>query len=151
MTISNGQLQEPMLCLTMCAYKREGMDEEDYRKYMIERHVPLVRNLMVKHGIDKYSSEHGLQLVRLTLRKAHNPLSTRSLMGKIFDSQFSNIADYDCIIQIQFRDIEQFIALKADPEYKKALFADHENFADTKKTKMTIGYIRDFLRDGAIV
>ncbi|KAI0856136.1 EthD domain-containing protein [Xylaria cubensis] len=132
------ELKEPMLCLTMCAYKREGMDEEDYRKYMTEHHVPLVRNLMVKHGIDKYSM-------------AHNPLSTRSLMSKIFDSQFSNVADYDCIVQIQFRDIEEFIALKADPEYKKALFADHENFADTKKTKMTIGYIRDFLRDGAIV
>ncbi|KAI0182914.1 hypothetical protein EV127DRAFT_517377 [Xylaria flabelliformis] len=72
-------------------------------------------------------------------------------MSKIFDSQFSNVADYDCIVQIQFRDIEEFIALKADPEYKKALFADHENFADTKKTKMTIGYIRDFLRDGVIV
>ncbi|KAI1293161.1 EthD domain-containing protein [Xylaria venustula] len=137
--MSNGHItKEPMLCLTMCAYKKEGMDEEEYRKYMTERHVPLVRGLMVKHGIDKYSM-------------THNPLATRSLMSKIFDAQFANIADYDCIVQIQFRDIEQFIALKADPEYKKALFADHENFADTKRTRMTIGYVRDFLRDGVIV
>lgn len=56
-------------------------------------------------------------------------------MSKLFDAQFANVADYDCIVQIQFRDIEQFIALKADPEYKKALFADHEKFADTKRTR----------------
>ncbi|KAI0430877.1 EthD domain-containing protein [Xylaria sp. FL1042] len=137
--MSNGHVSnEPMLCLTMCAYKREGMDDEEYRKYMTEHHVPLVRGLMVKHGIDKYSM-------------THNSLSTRSLMSKIFDAQFANVADYDCIVQIQFRDIEQFIALKADPEYKKALFADHEKFADTKRTRMTIGYVRDFLRDGTIV
>lgn len=46
--------KEPMLCLTMCAYRKEGMDEEEYRKYMVNHHVPLVRNLMVKHGIDQY-------------------------------------------------------------------------------------------------
>ncbi|KAI3318672.1 EthD domain-containing protein [Xylariaceae sp. AK1471] len=129
---------EPMLCLTMCAYKREGISEDGYRRYMTENHVPLVRDLMVKHKINKYSM-------------AHNPMSTRSLMSKIFDSQFANVADYDCIVQIQFRDVEQFIALKEDPEYKRLVFADHENFADTKRTKMTIGYIRDFLRDGVIV
>ncbi|KAI1363171.1 EthD domain-containing protein [Xylaria arbuscula] len=137
--MANGQTSnEPMLCLTMCAYKREGMDEEAYRKYMTDHHAPLVRGLMVKHGIDKYSM-------------THNPLSTRSLMSKIFDAQFANVADYDCIVQIQFRDIEQFIALKSDPEYKRALFADHEKFADTKRTRMTIGYVRDILRDGVIV
>lgn len=56
-------------------------------------------------------------------------------MGKIFDPQFSNVADYDSIVQIQFRNIEQFIALKADPEYKKTIFSDHEKFADTKRSK----------------
>ncbi|KAI0517870.1 EthD domain-containing protein [Xylaria bambusicola] len=137
--MANGQTSnEPMLCLTMCAYKREGMDDEDYRKYMTEHHVPLVRDLMVKHGIDKYSM-------------THSPPPTRALMNKIFDAQFANVADYDCIVQIQFRDIDQFIALKADPEYKRALFADHEKFADTKRTRMTIGYVRDFLRDGMLV
>ncbi|OAA39375.1 Dimeric alpha-beta barrel [Metarhizium rileyi] len=113
---------EPMLCLTICAYRREGMDEEEYRKYMMERHVPLVRGLMIKHGISKYSM-------------SHNPASTRSLMAKISDPQFANVADYDCIIQIQFRDIQQMVALKADDEYKKVLIADHEKFADTKRSK----------------
>ncbi|PQE13807.1 conidial pigment polyketide synthase Alb1 protein [Rutstroemia sp. NJR-2017a BBW] len=116
------QKNGPMLCLTMCAYRKEGMSEEEYRDYMINRHAPLVKGLMVKHGIDKYSM-------------SHTPLSTRVLMGELFDPQFANVTDYDCIVQIQFRDIEQFKALKADPEYKRSIMADHENFADTKRSK----------------
>jgi hypothetical protein len=49
------QKNEPMLCLTMCAYRKEGMSEEEYRDYMINKHAPLVKGLMVKYGIDKYS------------------------------------------------------------------------------------------------
>ncbi|KAM3082115.1 hypothetical protein ACMFMG_004564 [Clarireedia jacksonii] len=121
--MANGhEVNSPMLCLTMCAYRKEGMDEEEYRNYMINNHAPLVKGLMVKHGIDKYSM-------------THTPVSTRALMGEIFDPQFSNVTDYDCIVQIQFRDIKQFVALKSDPEYKKFIFADHENFADTKRSK----------------
>lgn len=56
-------------------------------------------------------------------------------MGEIFDAQFANVVDYDCIVQIRFRNIEQFVALKSDPEYKRVLVADHEKFADTKGSK----------------
>lgn len=60
-------------------------------------------------------------------------------MSKIYDSQFANVADYDCFIQVHFRDVAQFVALKSDPEYKKAIFADHEKFADTKRSKLDLG------------
>jgi hypothetical protein len=54
--MENGHgIKEPMLCLTMCAYRREGMSEDDYRNYMTTIHAPLVQGLMIKHGIDKYS------------------------------------------------------------------------------------------------
>ncbi|KJZ73755.1 hypothetical protein HIM_06873 [Hirsutella minnesotensis 3608] len=113
---------EQMLCLTICAYRRQGMDEEEYRKYMTEVHAPLVQGLMIRHGIDRFSM-------------THNPLTTRSLMSEISDTQFSNIADYDCIVQIQFQRVEQFVALKSDPEYWQIIFADHDKFADTKRSK----------------
>jgi hypothetical protein len=82
-------------------------------------------------------------------------------MSKIVDPQFANIADYDCIIQIVFRDIDDFVRLKQDPEYQRLVAPDHENFADTKRSRyllawvrwslltgwcrMTIGYIQDFV------
>jgi hypothetical protein len=55
-------------------------------------------------------------------------------MGKLFDPQFANIADYDCIVQIQFKDVEDFAKLKADPLYREAIMQDHERFADTKRS-----------------
>lgn len=56
-------------------------------------------------------------------------------MSTIYDAQFANVADYDCIVQIQFRDVEQFIRMKADPEYLRTIAPDHEHFADTKRTR----------------
>ena len=63
--IQNGHQEPgPMLCLSMCAYRKEGMDEEEYRKYMTENHAPLVRGLMVKYGIDKYSMVSTMTLLQ---------------------------------------------------------------------------------------
>ena len=56
-------------------------------------------------------------------------------MERLFDPQFANIADYDSIIQIMFDDIEQFVRMKADPLYKEKVTPDHENFADTRKSR----------------
>lgn len=56
-------------------------------------------------------------------------------MSKIADPQFANVADYDCIVQIVFENIDQFVQMKADPFFQKNLTPDHENFADTKRTK----------------
>ena len=49
--------QEPqrLLCWTVCAYRKPGMGEEEYHRYMSEVHAPLVKNLMVKYGIVQWS------------------------------------------------------------------------------------------------
>lgn len=43
------------LCLTITAYRKEGLSEEDYREYMTNSHAPLVKPLMEKHGLLRYS------------------------------------------------------------------------------------------------
>lgn len=53
-------------------------------------------------------------------------------MAKIFDPQFANIMQYDCFIQATFTSIEDVMAMKADPYFKKYITPDHENFADTR-------------------
>ena len=49
--------EEPqrLLCWIVCAYRKPGMDEGDYHRYMNEVHAPLVKNLMVKYGIIRWS------------------------------------------------------------------------------------------------
>lgn len=56
-------------------------------------------------------------------------------MGQLYDPQFANVADYDCIVQVMFRNVEDFVRMKADPFFKEKVTPDHENFADTKRSK----------------
>ena len=56
-------------------------------------------------------------------------------MTKIYDRQMSNIADFDCFSQVVFHSVEHYKLMKEDPWYKKHLFNDHENFADTARSK----------------
>ena len=72
-------------------------------------------------------------------------------MSRLFDSQMANLADYDCFSQVVFKDIESYKAMKGDEWYKQHLVGDHEKFADTRKSKMTVGWITEFVRDGEAV
>ena len=56
-------------------------------------------------------------------------------MAKIAGPQFSNTADYDCIVSACFKDIDDFVRMKEDPYYKEKVMPDHENFADTTRSK----------------
>ena len=56
-------------------------------------------------------------------------------MNKIMGPQFNGTADYDCIVQATFRDIEDFVKMKADPFFQEKVTPDHENFADTVRSK----------------
>lgn len=56
-------------------------------------------------------------------------------MNQIIGPQFANIADYDAIIQIMFENMEDFARMKTDPFYKEKITPDHENFADTGRSK----------------
>lgn len=56
------------------------------------------------------------------------------LLAQIFDRQFSNISNYDCIVQITFREISDFVNFKNDPKYRELIMGDHDQFADTKKS-----------------
>lgn len=63
----------------------------------------------------------------------------------------ANVADYDCFSQVVFKDLEGYKAMKEDPYYKEHLMHDHENFADTRRSKITIGWVEEFIRDGEVV
>ena len=44
-----------MLCWTVCAYRKPGLDEDEYHRHMSEVHAPLVKKLMVKYDFVQWS------------------------------------------------------------------------------------------------
>ncbi|KAJ5297815.1 hypothetical protein N7508_008064 [Penicillium antarcticum] len=114
------------------------MSEENYHHHMVNVSAPMTKGLMVKYGIKRWT-------------QIHNQKSTRALMSQLFDPQMANIADFDCFSQVVFRSIEDYKRMKQDPWYKEHLAGDHENFADTKRSMITIGWIEEYIRDGEIV
>ncbi|KAG2027527.1 hypothetical protein GB937_001273 [Aspergillus fischeri] len=134
----SGSYENKYLCLTICGYRKAGMTEEDYRNHMVHISAPMTKHLMVKYGIRRWT-------------QIHNQAATRALMAELFDPQMANVADFDCFSQVVFQDVEDYKRMKQDPWYQEHLVGDHENFADTKRTLVTIGWIEEFVRDGEAV
>ena len=53
--------QQHVFALTICAYRKPGMDEDEYHKYVSEKHAPCLKGLLVKNKIIDYT------MVRLLL------------------------------------------------------------------------------------
>lgn len=79
--------------------------------------------------------------------KTHTTDESSSQMAQLYDAQFSNVAPYDCCVQIVFPSIDCFVKMKADPYFKTNVGPDHEKFADTKRSQMMIGWYSPLMKD----
>jgi len=70
------------------------------------------------------------------------------MMAKIAGPQFEAFTDYDSIIQVDFPDVENFVRMKQDPVYVEKVMPDHENFADTKRSRMAVGWSENHVAEG---
>ncbi|KAL1835949.1 hypothetical protein VTK73DRAFT_5252 [Phialemonium thermophilum] len=109
-----------MLVWTVCAYRKPTMSEDDFHRYMSEKHAPLVREALARHGVTQYSMTHFTS-------------ATRAQVARVMDPQFIQSIDYDIITQIRFPDVQCFVDFRADPFYKDRVAPDHDVFTDPER------------------
>jgi hypothetical protein len=137
--------KERLFCWTVYAYRKPGISEEEYHEYMSKVYAPVVKDLIVKHGIVSWvmvsRAEYppkGQTDEMLLLRKIHNTSETRMVLNQLVSPQFNGTADYDCIIQGTFRNIEDIMSMRADAVFKKKVAPDYENFTDAIRSKYVV-------------
>lgn len=54
-----------MFALTICGYRKPGMDEESYHKYISENHAQSLKDLMIKNKIIDYTMVRHLLVVKI--------------------------------------------------------------------------------------
>ncbi len=57
--------QHRVFALTICGYRKPGMDEESYHKYISENHAQSLKDLMVKNKIIDYTMVRHLLVVKI--------------------------------------------------------------------------------------
>jgi hypothetical protein len=72
-------------------------------------------------------------------------------MRQLFDEHMINLAKFDCFSQVTFKSIDDYKRMREDEWYKKQIAGDHVNFADTRKSMMTVGWVTDFIEHGKLV
>jgi hypothetical protein len=63
----------------------------------------------------------------------------------------SKIATCDMVVQIVFRNVEDYVKVKQDPVYQSTVVPDHDNFADGSKTQFVTGEFEVHVQDGHLV
>ncbi|KAF4989100.1 hypothetical protein FGRMN_9342 [Fusarium graminum] len=135
---SHPELRNTLISLTITAFKKPSLSDEEYRHYMTKVHAKLVSPLMEEYGIVRYTM-------------SHNTKETRPMLHQLYDPQFSKLSEYDCIVQFVFKDLMDFQRMKADPRFLNTVAPDHVKFADTERSTMTVGYFEEFVSDGKVV
>ncbi|KHN94890.1 Dimeric alpha-beta barrel [Metarhizium album ARSEF 1941] len=135
-----GTLQSRQLyAITIFGYKKEGMDEKEYHDYVSKNHAGHLKALLAKNDIVSYTMQHNTTETRALLQQIHPGLPTEKQ------------ADCDMVVQIVFRDIQDYLRVRQDPHWLNVVNPDHVNFADGKRTKFATGWYEVHVTDGVVV
>ncbi|CAM1511660.1 Fc.00g091730.m01.CDS01 [Cosmosporella sp. VM-42] len=130
---------ETLFAVTIFGYRKPGMDEDFYHDYVSETHANHLKDLLVKNKIVSYHMQH-------------NSSKGRALLDRIFPGiPTEKVDDSDCIVQIVFRSIEDYVAVKNEEKYKNLINPDHDVFADASRTKFVTGWFEFHVADGELV
>ncbi|KAK0718471.1 EthD domain-containing protein [Lasiosphaeria miniovina] len=135
---SNGQSRR-LFSITIFGYKKDDMDETEYHDYISNVHAGHLKALLAKNDIVSYTMQHNTTAERELLRKIRS------------DIPAEKESDADAIVQIVFKDIEDYLRARKDPHFVQVVDPDHVNFAHPKKTKFVTGWYEVHITDSQVV
>ncbi|KAJ9612968.1 hypothetical protein H2200_002909 [Cladophialophora chaetospira] len=124
------------LCLTISIYRKPAMTLKEFEDYMHSIHAVICADLMEQYGIVEYT-------------QTHNSPETRSGIREFFaDPTFAPFSDFDCVVQITFKKLDDFVRYRHDKYFEEVIMPDHANFVDIGRTTMTFGKKAWFVKGG---
>ncbi|KAL2141921.1 hypothetical protein VTI28DRAFT_1806 [Corynascus sepedonium] len=135
---SAGNTQK-VYAITIFGYKKEGMDEQEYHDYVSKNHAGHLKALLAQNDIVSYTMQHNTSESRRLLEAIHPGIPAEKE------------ADCDMVVQIVFKDLEDYLRVRRDPHWVQVVNPDHHNFADGKKTKFVTGWYEVHVADGRVV
>ncbi|KAF7559525.1 hypothetical protein G7046_g4639 [Stylonectria norvegica] len=124
---------ENLFSVTIFGYRKPGMSEDFYHDYVSQTHANHLKDLLLKNKIVSYHMG-------------------RALLNRIFPGMPSDkVDDCDCVVQIVFRDIEDYVKVKNEEKYKNVVNPDHDVFSDPDRTKFVTGWFQFHVADGQAV
>ena len=123
-----------MLKIMYCVRRRPEMSREEFDRYWIEQHAPLVRSQADRIGIRRY-----IQTVPLG-----NPEAQRRLQA----SRGAEAVDFDGCAELWYDDMESHLAARNTPEGLRAvqrLIEDERRFIDLSRAQLWYGTERSVI------
>ncbi|EHK42739.1 hypothetical protein TRIATDRAFT_34218 [Trichoderma atroviride IMI 206040] len=104
---------------TFLVSKKEGLSDEEFRKYYTEVHAPMALDFCKRYGVLDYS------------------IAERAVTRAAFGNKTSFI-NCDAITTFVFPNMESLLASFSDPEYETKLGPDEKNFANDQKLQFAV-------------
>ncbi|OAP62041.1 hypothetical protein AYL99_04244 [Fonsecaea erecta] len=131
--------KQKVLRVSMYLKRKPEMSEEEFNHYWSHVHGPLVRPLVEKYGILKYTQYHTSTSVQQTTMAAWPELQALA------------VTPYDGVAEFIVKDIEGIKKSRDDPFFIEKVRPDEEKFFDVKGMAWTIGWEEVYVLDGKIV
>ncbi|KAK5061395.1 hypothetical protein LTR84_007937 [Exophiala bonariae] len=119
--------------------RKEGLSVEEFNRYWSEIHGPLVRPLIQKYGILKYTQYHTSDTLQQSAIDAYPDLKSLSL------------TPYDGVAEFIVKDMADIRKSQEDPFYLNEVRNDEANFFDVSGAHWTIGWEEVYVEDNKLV
>ncbi|PPJ53236.1 hypothetical protein CBER1_11770 [Cercospora berteroae] len=122
--------------VTILAYRKDGMSEEEFHRHWTNSHAPKVSEHLRKHGIVGYTQYHTPSWLRA---------EARSQLPTLGDFIVENAVDYDGFVELRMPELSCFENAMNDPYYAEVVAPDEKSFWKFATSKITIGWEETYI------